>query len=486
MGPWRSILSGALLVIAIVGSTFGTAHAEARPHYGGSVEAALLGAPASFDPVAAHTHAETTIAGLVFDTLYRAGADGVIQPDLAVGVPVLDEKQTTVRIAIRKGVRFHDGTALTPSDVVQSLERVHASTKWLLAPVSAIRVDGDAVELTLRAPVADLMALLAMPQTAVTKKGRPPGERPVGSGPYVLKTIKKTLVELRAFDDYFAGRAYLDDITLRWYDTADGEARRFETGNAQFSARGVTAFANAKPTFVADAKQSPVALLVYLGFGRAHADVTGSAAFRRAVDFAIGRDTFSRVGSGELVVPTRSPVPAESGGAELDAAGRTGDLDKARAQLANLPTRKLELLIEDTRPDDREIAERVIVALGKVGIVATITAVPSKDLAERIAKGTSDLWIGQLAAPLTPSSMWWGAAFAAGNDDWPVAQLADGAVDPQKAAAAFADRMPIVPLLFRAVQLWHRTDIRGVGFDRSGRPCFADMFFFGMPAKSKP
>lgn len=466
----------------------GVAHAESRPRYSGTVEGSLLGAPASFDPIAARTHAETTIVELVFDTLYRVSADGAVQPDLAVGVPVLDEKQTTVRIAIRKGVRFHDGTPLTPLDVVQSLERARASSKWLLAPVSAIRVDSDAVELTLRAPVSDLMTILALPQTAVTKNGKPPGERPVGSGTYMLKAIdrKRAFVQLRAFDDHFAGRAYFDEITLRWYDTADGEARRFETGNAQFSARGVTAFANAQPTFRADGIQSPAALLVYIGFGRAHADVTGNPAFRRAVDLSIGREALSRVGSGERVIPTRSPVPFEAGGAELDAAGRAGDPDKARVQLANVPKAKLEILIEDTRPDDREIAERVVVALAKVGVVATITAVPARDMNDRIAKGTADLWIGQLAAPLTPQSLWWGAAFAAGNDDWPVAQLADGAVDPQKAAAAFADRMPIVPLLFRAVQLWHRTDIRGVGFDRSGRPCFADMFFFGLPAKSKP
>jgi hypothetical protein len=46
--------------------------------------------------------------------------------------------------------------------------------------------------------------------------------------------------------------------------------------------------------------------------------------------------------------------------------------------------------------------------------------------------------------------------------------------------------MPIVPLMFRAVHVWARSDVRGVAFDAVGRPCFADMFLFGTPTKGKP
>jgi hypothetical protein len=33
--------------------------------------------------------------------------------------------------------------------------------------------------------------------------------------------------------------------------------------------------------------------------------------------------------------------------------------------------------------------------------------------------------------------------------------------------------------------LWHRSDVRGVSFDASGRPCYADLFYFGTPVKSR-
>jgi ABC-type transport system substrate-binding protein len=169
------VRAAVLLAVACVTDAYG----EGRPRYGGSVEATLLGAPASLDPIAARTHAEATAVGLVFDTLYRIGPGGVVVPHVAAAAPVLDEKQQTVHIAIRRGIRMHDGSELTAQDVAASLDRARTSARWLAAPLIGIKSDGDAVELSLRAPIADLVTLLAMPQLAITKGGKAPGERPI-------------------------------------------------------------------------------------------------------------------------------------------------------------------------------------------------------------------------------------------------------------------------------------------------------------------
>ncbi len=477
-------------VVALVLAFAPLARAETRPHYGGTVEATLLGAPGSLDPVAVRSHAEATVISLAFDTLYTVGADGIAQPHLAVDPPVLDEKKLVARIAIRPDVKFHDGTALTAQDVAASLERARTAAKWAFAPVISLRADGDAVELQLRAPVPELETLLALPQAAVTKGGKPAGERPIGSGPFVIEAIDRAhhRLVLRAFDDHFAGRPYVDQLILRWYDTPDGEARKFETGAAHVSARGATAFAGAQPAFKADDVEGPTAVLVYVGFGRNQPQVTGAPAFRRALDLALARSALATIGSGERVVPTHSPVPAEAGGVPLDAAARAGDPDAARAQLdaAHLHPTRLEILVEDTRPDDREIAERVVRALDKLGVPAAIVAVTAGALRDRIAKGNCDLYVGQLVAPVTSQLAWWGTAFAAGGDDWPVPALEAGGLDLAAAAKAFDNRLPIVPLMFRSVRLWHRTDVRGVAFDGFGRPTFADLSLFGNPVRGRP
>ncbi|MGE0548969.1 MAG: ABC transporter substrate-binding protein [Kofleriaceae bacterium] len=479
--------------LVIVSCAISLAVAESRPRYGGTIEGALLGSPGTLDPLTAQSHAEVTAISAVFDTLYQAGAGARPTPHIAADVPVLDTG--IIRIPIRRGIRFHDGSELTPADVAASLERVRTTseTHWLLAAVTAIRYDAASVELLVHAPIADLQALLALPATAITKAGKPPGAHPIGSGPFVATQDARTrTLTLKAFDDHFAGRPYLDQLVLRWYDGRDTEARQFQTGKAQLSARGPAVLVDVKPKYRSQYLQGPAAVLVYIGFGRAHSSLTSDLGFRRALDLAIARTAVSGVNAGgERVIATRLPLPIEVGGTGVSSAAGEADLTAARAALARMSDRtrlsstKLELLIEDSRPDDREIAQRVALALTKLGIVSVISAVPATAYRDRVRTGKCDLWIGQLAAPITTATAWWGAAFAAGGDRWADKVLETGLIDSTAATTAFIARLPIVPLMFRSVRIWYRSDVRGLDFDASGRPGYADMFLFGDPVRSK-
>lgn len=482
--------AAALIAIALLAPV--RAGGEARPKYGHAIEGSLLGEPIALDPQAAQTHAEIAVVDLVFDALYRVDASGTARPHLAAGPPQLDAAGTAATIAIRKHVRFHDGAPLAPGDVAASLDRLRG--KWPLAAVTAVRALPDAIELTLRAPAADLPLLLALPQTAVTRGGRPPAANAlVGSGPFAIEAIDRAnkLIRLRAFDDHFAGRPYLDRLELRWFTTTTDEARRFESGKSQISARGVGPFTTSVPKYRADAVEGPAALLVYVGFGTARGELTRSVEFRRAIDLALARDPLRLVTSGERIAPTREPVPVEAGGAALTAAARRGDLPAAQAALAAAARTvralapaargqlgELEILIEDARPDDYKIANYVLYALHSLGIRAKITSLPARVFRARVAQGQADLWIGQLAMPILSARLWWGAAFAAGGDSVTGLDLAS-------ARQAFERRLPILPLAFRAVRLWHRTDVRGLVLDATGRPGFADVFVHGSPALSK-
>jgi ABC-type transport system substrate-binding protein len=382
---------------------------------------------------------------------------------------------------------------------VASLLRERSVTRWMLAGMIGIKADGDGIVISLRAPLADLLVQLALPQFGITKGGRATGERPIGTGPFAVDGFDRARkrLTLRAFDEHFAGRPYVDLLVLTWYETPDGESRRFETGKAQVSARGATAFAGTRPTFRTADVEGPPSLLVYVGFGGAHRDILGDKAFRRALDLALARGGLVAITSGERVIPTRSPVPIEAGGLALDAKGRASDLDAARGQLAEARRRvpalaenklaalRLEILVEDTRPDDREVAERVVLALDKLGIGAVITALSATALRDRVVKGTSDLYIGQLAQPLTAPALWWASAFNAGGDDWLLPQLASGVIDAGLAAREFSTRLPILPLMFRSVRVWHPTNLRGIAFDALGRPCYAELSLFGAPISNK-
>ena len=79
------------------------------------------------------------------------------------------------------------------------------------------------------------------------------------------------------------------------------------------------------------------------------------------------------------------------------------ELDALKALETRIETGKttLEILVDASRPDDREVAERVVNALDKLGLVATIAAVPAPELARRIDAGACDLYVGQLAATVS-------------------------------------------------------------------------------------
>jgi isopenicillin N synthase-like dioxygenase len=111
-------------------------------------------------------------------------------------LPEADKLKIT--IAIRKGVVFHDGSKLTAADVAASLDRVRAtSARWALAPIAAIAAkDAETLEITLRAPVPELVSLLALPLTAITKAGKAPAaEKVVGSGPVALEILREIVQE---------------------------------------------------------------------------------------------------------------------------------------------------------------------------------------------------------------------------------------------------------------------------------------------------
>ena len=486
--------ASALIAFAVALS----ADAETRPRYAGKVDGALLGAPATLDPAAAQSHAELTVTGMIFDTLYRIEITGSVEPRLAATKPDLDSTKLVARIAIRKGVHFHDGSALTSADVAASLERSRTGAgKWALAPIATIKHSTDEIELTLRSPI-DVATMLSLAPTAITRQGKPPGATPNGTGPFKLSSLDRTnrKLVLDAFDDYFAGRTYLDRVVLHWFDKADAEAKRFETDDGQLSSRGVAAFTGSQPKFRAAAVDGPKSLLVYVGFGKKHADVLREPEFRRALDLALDRNALVSVNRGEAVVPAGEPVPVEAGAPVPTPLMRTGDIALARAALsvaarrvpALMPTSAsqltLEVAFEDTRPDDREIAERVARALGKLGINTTLAGLSGTELRDRIARGTTDLYVNQLAAPLQVPWAWWSAAFAVGGDDWASTKLAAGQLTMEVARKEFAARHPIVPLMFRGVRMWHRADLRGLRFDATGRPCLEEVFVFGVPVKT--
>ncbi len=495
MGTRLTWVAAVAAVIATAPATALVAHGEGRPEYGGDVVASLLGEPSSLDPVRARTHAEVTLVSLIFDTLYHIDDKGRVRPHLASALPRISADRMTAHIPLVAGVTFHDGAALTAADVAASLQRLASDARagWLLAPVRSVRAGEGEVIIDLRRDTPELAELLSAPQASITPGGAAPAhDRAIGTGPFALRVIDRRArrVVLGAFDGHFAGRPYLDTVELDWFHDPDEEARRYERGQSHMSLRGAVAFSGHQPKFATDEVEGPATVLVFVGFGRTHAVVENSRDFRRALSLSVARTGFRGVGSGERVVPAVYPDAVDIGGEATDRADRSERPDEARAAMARAARRvqalaggasslDLEVVIDQSRPDDREVAEKVVAALYRLGVRSHIVALATPAFAARTRRGSCDLYIGQLATPVPVPALATAAAFAVGGDDWTQRMLTKARLRPDGARVWFDQRLPILPLFHRSVRVHFRRDLRGVGFDGTTRLGLADIFSRG-------
>lgn len=176
---------------------------------GGAGTGAVRGVlQSSFDPMDPHVSSNAVtvnIAWYVYEGLYAGGvADPTaFSPELAAGAPAKVD-DTTYTIKLRQGATFHDGSPVTPDDVVFSFQRVVDPTlKSFLAKyltnIAGVTASGpDAVTVTLKNPMALLEQRLAvvkiLSKAAVTgPNGKAALEyQPVGTGPYKVVSASPT------------------------------------------------------------------------------------------------------------------------------------------------------------------------------------------------------------------------------------------------------------------------------------------------------
>ncbi len=214
---------------------------EDRPARGGTVVEAVVGRPATLNPLLATSDVEIDVARLLFSGLTRADSDGRIRPDLASEWTIsADGRVYTFRL---RDAVWHDGTQVTSDDVVLTarLARDDAvpTTKnplaaaWRQAEVAA--VDAKTVRITLPEPFAPFLSATTLGLVpAHIFAPVPAGEigrheasvlAPVGTGAWRLDVpggLDQDQIRLVRFDRHWAvteRQPYLDGLTLRFYDS---------------------------------------------------------------------------------------------------------------------------------------------------------------------------------------------------------------------------------------------------------------------------
>jgi len=226
------------------GETAGTGGASADTHL--IVVQPMM--PSQLDPTMANEVPQSRANYLIFQTLVYQW-EGEIIPGLATSWDFVDPQ--TVVFTIREGVKFHDGSTLTPDDVVFSINRASVSphVSIITDMIAEATVVGDnQVQVTTEFAFAPILNHLAHSATSIVS--REVVERigdnehtlnPVGTGPFRLYSmVAGDHFELVRFDDFSSvvpglpeGQLpELERITFRIVPEGSVRAIELETGAA--------------------------------------------------------------------------------------------------------------------------------------------------------------------------------------------------------------------------------------------------------------
>ena len=214
---WQLLVVSSLLLSGI-------AAAATRPQYGGTVRIMTRIAPKSLDPIdptQPDSTARRNLTNLLFDTLVVMDDFGLIKPALALSWEAEPGNQRW-RFWLRPSINFDDGTPLTSALVAASLRSANAT--W---SVSAL---DNSVSIALPAPDPLLPAQLTLARNALAKR-TPAGLS--GTGPFHVSDWQpgKSLT-LKANEDYWAGRPFLDSVQIEFNSTYHDQLVALELNKA--------------------------------------------------------------------------------------------------------------------------------------------------------------------------------------------------------------------------------------------------------------
>lgn len=219
----------------------------------GTVTVAIEGAPNLLDPLRFLTNPGYRVIYNIFDTLiavdYRN--NGRLIPGLATSWRRVDDK--TLELTLRQNVRFHDGSVMTAEDVVFSLspERIgttgtpgFAVAQQLLSTIQGAQATGpNTVRVTSKAADPTLeMRMSAWGSQIISKKAFQAAgwdgfaQKPVGTGPYSVVSLRPDETRLTAFAQHWAGEPRIQNVIFRGVPELSARIAGLASGDFQLIA----------------------------------------------------------------------------------------------------------------------------------------------------------------------------------------------------------------------------------------------------------
>ena len=358
----------AFLLLAAV-SLLNLAEGATRPRYGGSVRVMLQSAPNTLELPVGGTPTEywdgARIISMIADNLVEIDAAGHAQPALALTWQS-DMNGKRWQFTVRRGVKFHDGSAASAAIIAQILGERHS--EW------TVRSAGDLLTIEGDSPMPSLLAELALPRNAILK--RTSMGLPVGTGAFRVADFQPgKLLKLAANEESWAGRPFADAIEIELGRSQRDQAIALELGKSDLI--------EAPPQFAATNGGTqrvrttlPVELMALVFPSNSKAQ---DARVREALALAIDRKPIQSVllkGVGE---PAASILPNWITGYSRVFPVQA-NLQRARVVLADSRQPPLTLSYDPRDPQAQLIAERIALNAREIGVTLQVSLSGTADV----------------------------------------------------------------------------------------------------------
>jgi len=181
----------------------------------------------SLDPHHINIGSNSSALWHFYDALTHVNADARLIPGLAESWRAVDA--TTWEFKLRKGVKFHDGSAFTADDVIASIERARAMEKsggqfagFTKAITAMQAVDANTIRFKTAGPYAllpyDLVSIfiISRKMQSATSEDFNAGKFSGGTGNFKLSAFKRgDRVEMVRNEAYWGGAPPWDKVSLR-------------------------------------------------------------------------------------------------------------------------------------------------------------------------------------------------------------------------------------------------------------------------------
>ena len=362
---------------------------------------------------------------------------------------------------LRAGITFSDGTPLTAVEAAAALELARSPRgryAQRLNDVVSITGEGQALTVTLRRPNGSLPLLLDIP-IALGE-----GDRPAGTGPYVLSGEEELVLAARTGWWQEEKQLPLERIPLHPVSKSEELIYAFDAGDV--SLVDVDLMATSAMGYGGNYQTWDYSTtgMIYLGFNLQRGPCR-SREVRTALARGVDREAVARESYANHAIPSALPVHPRSSLYQEEAAGR---LDYAPEELAGqleglrLGGQTLRLVVNTENIAKAAAARLIAYQLEAAGLKVELQQLPFEDYSAALSRGEFDLYLAEVVLtagfdldPLLGSGGgmnyggWWDGETDALLSALRAAPEEGRALAAEALFARLEEQLPILPICFK-------------------------------------